>query len=194
MSYQLSPNAKAPARRKLVSSTAVELSRSIQARIAALRKVEGLLLTDEFAKIAQIKEECKGSPGMAALNSYESFSDTGLEFTFYQYDANSYMSNDEPSVLVVNMLRAMDADKFEENISAESYHASRTFKWEFDEGLEITVSISTYLKKDSNVCRRVQTGTKQVPVYGFDCTAPADVVEGDTHALPAPVLALDGKI
>jgi hypothetical protein len=194
MAYQLSPNAKAPARRKLVSTTAMELSKSIQNRIAALRKVEGLLLTEEFEKIAKIKEECKGSPGMAALSSYEGFSDTGIEFTFYQYDANSYLDNGEPSVLVSNMLRAMDADKFEETISAEAYHASRSFKWEFDEGLEITVSVSTYLKKDSNVCRRVQTGTKEVPVWGFDCTTPADVVEGDTHALPAPILALDGKI
>lgn len=190
----LSTNVKVPARRKLVSTTAMQMAKNIQTRIANLKKVEGLLLTDEFAKIAQIKEDVKATEASHSLSAYEGFDEFSITFTFYQSGANSYTDNKEPSVLVSNMLRAMDPDKFEERINAESRYVTRTFKWEFDEGLEIQVDVSTYLKEDSTVCRRVQTGTKQVPVYGFDCTQPADVVEGVTPSLPAPVLELENKI
>lgn len=162
--------------------------------IERYKRTMSILDTDEFALVAEI---------LSTLGHDSFFVDhasDALKVNVYQYKVKSYLSNDESIVRVKNafesIVEGMAPDRKKETISAESAYVCWVYEWDFEfkvgeeiKTVPLKVDITAYIDNNSDQCRRVQTGTKEVPIYRYDCSAPAEVVPLDQ--LPPPVILID---
>jgi len=187
-----------PVRVNKTGSAFVKRAKSeFQSRIEGFKRVASIIDTAEFKLVDEILQACEHT------DYYWNHSHSDLTLQLYQYGALSYTSNDERLVRVNGALKSIDADMapdtYKEQISHEYGNVTWKHQWDFEfkDGSEVIVvpfivELTIHIKQDSPECRRVQIGTKEVPVFRMECAPPADVV--DPAALPAPVFALEGKV